>query len=59
MKFFWKALGKEEYVKSGKPYYKDLPLFILSLILSIAILLRLFYFFIVMIDKYVPFGDYT
>jgi hypothetical protein len=60
MKILWRILGKEDFIKNKKPYYKDPLLYFPSMIGSIVILVLIFYFSLILFDKlYLNFGYYN
>lgn len=60
MKTLWRILKKETFISNNSPYYKDPLLYILSLISSVAIVVVIFYFSLLLFDKLNPnFGFYN
>lgn len=54
MKILWRVLGREDFIKDNKPYYKDPLLYFPCLICSIIILVVIFYFLLLLFDKLNP-----
>jgi uncharacterized membrane protein YidH (DUF202 family) len=59
MNVYWRSVGKEENIKNKKPYYSDPFPFIVTIIVSILILLCLFYLLIIILDKVFPGYGYS
>jgi hypothetical protein len=54
MKMLWIILGRQDFIKDKKPYYKDPLLYFPCLIGSIIILVVIFYCLILLFDKLNP-----
>ncbi len=54
MRVIWKKTGKEENIENKIPYYKDLLLFLISVIFSIVIILIIFFLMLILFDKLYP-----
>ena len=54
MKAFWNFTDKKQNIIDKKPYYKDPFPFIISIFLSVSILIYIFYWLIIWLDKLYP-----
>lgn len=59
MKAYWKISNQLEKISNGTPYYKDPFPFVISIVLSLAVLIFGFYLFIIFLDKFIPSFGYS
>ena len=54
MRLLWKKTGKEKNIENKMPYYKDLLPFLIAVIVSILLILSVFYLVLILFDNLYP-----